>query len=66
MKNITFEDFFGKWFHVLNLDQSLTARLVSNVDNPILIDQCYSTAAAVCAEFPSNLTISDVHCMLNY
>ena len=35
---------------------------VSNVDNPILIDQCYSTPAATCAEFPSTLTISDIHC----
>ncbi|KAI0642765.1 pectin lyase-like protein [Trametes meyenii] len=34
---------------------------VQNVDNPILIDQCYSTAANVCAKYPSNLTISDVH-----
>ncbi|OJT08832.1 hypothetical protein TRAPUB_259 [Trametes pubescens] len=32
-----------------------------NVDNPILIDQCYSTPADVCAQFPSNLSISDVH-----
>ncbi|KAI0676372.1 pectin lyase-like protein [Trametes maxima] len=34
---------------------------VQNVDNPILIDQCYSTAAGVCAKYPSNLSISDVH-----
>ncbi|KIJ24931.1 glycoside hydrolase family 28 protein, partial [Sphaerobolus stellatus SS14] len=34
---------------------------VENVDNPILIDQCYMTAANVCAEFPSTLIISDVH-----
>ncbi|KAI0077403.1 pectin lyase-like protein [Panus rudis PR-1116 ss-1] len=34
---------------------------VSNVDFPILINQCYSTPADVCAQFPSNLTISDVH-----
>ncbi|EIN05315.1 hypothetical protein PUNSTDRAFT_146014 [Punctularia strigosozonata HHB-11173 SS5] len=34
---------------------------VANVDHPILIDQCYSTAAATCAEFPSTLSISDVH-----
>ncbi|KAM5537637.1 hypothetical protein V8D89_008715 [Ganoderma adspersum] len=34
---------------------------VSNVDNPVLIDQCYSTAADICAQFPSKLTISDVH-----
>ncbi|KIJ37292.1 glycoside hydrolase family 28 protein [Sphaerobolus stellatus SS14] len=32
-----------------------------NVDNLILIDQCYMTAANVCAEFPSTLIISDVH-----
>ncbi|CDO70563.1 Glycoside Hydrolase Family 28 protein [Trametes cinnabarina] len=34
---------------------------VKNVDNPILINQCYSTAADVCAQYPSNLSISDVH-----
>ncbi|KAI0325169.1 pectin lyase-like protein [Cubamyces sp. BRFM 1775] len=34
---------------------------VENVQNPILIDQCYSTAADVCAQYPSNLNISDVH-----
>ncbi|KAK7686032.1 hypothetical protein QCA50_010843 [Cerrena zonata] len=34
---------------------------VSNVDNPILINQCYSTPAATCAQFPSTLAISDVH-----
>ncbi|KAI0828649.1 pectin lyase-like protein [Trametes gibbosa] len=34
---------------------------VENVDNPVLIDQCYSTPADVCAQFPSNLSISDVH-----
>ncbi|KAI8972908.1 pectin lyase-like protein [Trametes punicea] len=34
---------------------------VQNVDNPILIDQCYNTPANVCAQYPSNLTISDVH-----
>ncbi|KAH9852246.1 pectin lyase-like protein [Lenzites betulinus] len=34
---------------------------VQNVDNPVLIDQCYSTPADVCAQFPSNLSISDVH-----
>jgi len=34
---------------------------VNKVDNPVLINQCYSTPAAVCAQFPSNLSISDVH-----
>lgn len=34
---------------------------VTNVDNPIIIDQCYSTPAETCKEFPSTLTISDVH-----
>jgi len=34
---------------------------VENVDNPVLINQCYETAASVCAQFPSTLTISDVH-----
>lgn len=35
---------------------------VSNVDVPIYINQCYSTNAAVCAQYPSRLSISDVHC----
>ncbi|KAI9065287.1 glycoside hydrolase family 28 protein [Trametes sanguinea] len=34
---------------------------VKNVDNPVLINQCYSTDANVCAQYPSNLSISDVH-----
>ncbi|KAI0918829.1 hypothetical protein AcW1_009462 [Taiwanofungus camphoratus] len=34
---------------------------VYDVDYPILIDQCYDTDASVCAEYPSTLTISDVH-----
>ncbi|KZT03751.1 glycoside hydrolase family 28 protein [Laetiporus sulphureus 93-53] len=34
---------------------------VYNVDNPILIDQCYDTSASMCEEYPSNLTISDIH-----
>ncbi|CAL1699407.1 unnamed protein product [Somion occarium] len=34
---------------------------VTNVANPILIDQCYSTDPDICAEFPSTVTISDVH-----
>ena len=34
---------------------------VENVDNPILIDQCYMTPAATCAQFPSTLSIADVH-----
>ncbi|KAI0631224.1 pectin lyase-like protein [Trametes polyzona] len=34
---------------------------VENVDHPILIDQCYSTPAETCAQYPSNLSISDVH-----
>ncbi|KAN0078074.1 polygalacturonase [Tylopilus felleus] len=34
---------------------------VNNVDNPIYLDQCYDTATNVCAEFPSTLTISDIH-----
>ncbi|KAI0261285.1 pectin lyase fold/virulence factor [Gloeopeniophorella convolvens] len=32
----------------------------TNVDNPIIIDQCYETDASVCAEFPSNTLIQDV------
>ncbi|KAI0760371.1 pectin lyase-like protein [Fomes fomentarius] len=34
---------------------------VENVDNPIYINQCYSTKADVCAQYPSTLSISDVH-----
>jgi len=34
---------------------------VSNVDNPITVNQCYETSAETCKEFPSTLTISDVH-----
>ncbi|EGN97569.1 glycoside hydrolase family 28 protein [Serpula lacrymans var. lacrymans S7.3] len=34
---------------------------VVNVDNPITVDQCYDTDAAACAEYPSQLNISDVH-----
>ncbi|EMD35621.1 glycoside hydrolase family 28 protein [Gelatoporia subvermispora B] len=34
---------------------------VGDVDNPITLNQCYETDATICAEFPSNLTISDVH-----
>jgi len=34
---------------------------VENCDHPILIDQCYSTPADVCAQFPSTVAISDVH-----
>ncbi|KLO15113.1 glycoside hydrolase family 28 protein [Schizopora paradoxa] len=32
----------------------------SNVDNPLIIDQCYMTNASACAEFPSNTLIQDV------
>ncbi|KAG7451641.1 glycoside hydrolase family 28 protein [Guyanagaster necrorhizus] len=33
---------------------------VSNVDNPIVIDQCYETSSSQCSEFPSNTFIEDV------
>ena len=42
--------------------ESQIVRAVTNVDNPITINQCYSTPADVCAQFPSTLSISDVHC----
>jgi len=32
----------------------------SAVDHPVVIDQCYMTAAPVCAQFPSNTFIQDV------
>ncbi|KAH9919866.1 glycoside hydrolase family 28 protein [Fomitopsis serialis] len=31
------------------------------VDDPVVIDQCYETDASVCAEYPSQLSISDIH-----
>ncbi|KZT71881.1 glycoside hydrolase family 28 protein [Daedalea quercina L-15889] len=31
------------------------------VDDPIVIDQCYETDASTCAEYPSQLSISDIH-----
>ncbi|KAH9833270.1 pectin lyase-like protein [Rhodofomes roseus] len=31
------------------------------VDDPIVIDQCYFTDASVCEEYPSQLSISDIH-----
>jgi len=31
-----------------------------NVDNPVVIDQCYMTNATACAQFPSNTFIQDV------
>ncbi|KAJ0360461.1 hypothetical protein COL154_007555 [Colletotrichum chrysophilum] len=34
---------------------------MKNVDLPIVIDQCYMTSAAACAQHPSGVTISDVH-----
>ncbi|KAI0792449.1 pectin lyase-like protein [Abortiporus biennis] len=34
---------------------------VSNVENPIIIDQCFATDPQVCSEFPSTVIISDVH-----
>ncbi|GBE83849.1 Probable exopolygalacturonase [Sparassis crispa] len=34
---------------------------VYHVDNPILINQCYFTNASICQQYPSNLSISDVH-----
>ncbi|TFY58043.1 hypothetical protein EVJ58_g6663 [Rhodofomes roseus] len=34
---------------------------VYNVDNPMYLNQCYSTPAATCEEYPSTLSISDIH-----
>jgi len=31
-----------------------------NVDYPVIIDQCYMTAASVCAAYPSNTYIEDI------
>ncbi|KAH6612125.1 pectin lyase fold/virulence factor [Boeremia exigua] len=34
---------------------------VQNVQLPVVIDQCYQTAADTCASYPSKVAISDVH-----
>ncbi|WYZ36351.1 hypothetical protein EsH8_XIII_000003 [Colletotrichum jinshuiense] len=34
---------------------------MQNVDLPIVIDQCYQTSAATCAQYPSGVRISDIH-----
>ncbi|KAJ3835545.1 pectin lyase fold/virulence factor [Lentinula raphanica] len=34
--------------------------VVSDVDNPVVIDQCYETSADDCEEFPSNVFIQDI------
>jgi len=34
---------------------------VNNTDFPITTNQCYSTAAAICAAYPSKVSISNVH-----
>ncbi|KAJ3882280.1 glycoside hydrolase family 28 protein [Lentinula edodes] len=34
--------------------------VVSNVDSPVVIDQCYETSADDCEEFPSNVFIQDI------
>ncbi|KAF7782744.1 CAZyme family GH28 [Agaricus bisporus var. burnettii] len=34
--------------------------VVSNVDHPVVIDQCYMTSASECAQFPSNTFIEDI------
>ncbi|KAF5365182.1 hypothetical protein D9758_005343 [Tetrapyrgos nigripes] len=34
--------------------------IMNKVDNPVVIDQCYMTAADACAEFPSNTFIQDI------
>ncbi|KDQ58920.1 glycoside hydrolase family 28 protein [Jaapia argillacea MUCL 33604] len=35
--------------------------IAQSVDTPIYINQCYSTNLTICAEYPSTLSISDVH-----
>ena len=32
----------------------------SNVDSPVVIDQCYETSASDCAKYPSNTYIQDI------
>ena len=32
----------------------------TNVDNPVVIDQCYETSADDCAKYPSNTYIQDI------
>lgn len=63
-QNVTFEDFY-----VDNVDNPIYLNQVRRPLAPntraYLTDtrsQCYETAANICAEYPSTLSISDVHC----
>jgi galacturan 1,4-alpha-galacturonidase len=47
--------------HLMAQNITFSDFLVQNVDNPITINQCYSTPADICAQFSSNVNISDVH-----
>jgi galacturan 1,4-alpha-galacturonidase len=35
--------------------------IMLNVDAPIVIDQCYETSDSTCVQYPSRVTIEDVH-----
>lgn len=61
-QNVTFEEFY-----VNNVDKPIYLNQVRRLENTPAhstdaCSQCYQTAANVCAEYPSTVTISDVHC----
>ena len=39
---------------------TFTGFIESNVDNPVIIDQCYETSDSNCAKYPSNTYIQDI------
>ncbi|CCL99569.1 uncharacterized protein FIBRA_01587 [Fibroporia radiculosa] len=63
VQNITFEDFYGGCLDLPVIVSTIinVMSLVYEVDSPIITDQCYFTSTAQCEEYPSKLTISDVH-----
>ena len=61
-QNVTFQDFYvNNVNYPIYLNQ---VRLPQIVRAPLtdIYSQCYFTPANVCAEYPSTVTISDVHC----
>ena len=39
---------------------TFTGFVETNVDNPVVIDQCYMTSDSNCAKYPSNTYIQDI------
>ncbi|KAL4072085.1 pectin lyase fold/virulence factor [Scleroderma citrinum] len=35
---------------------------LTDIDHPILVDQCYSTSTDICAKHPSQVKLSNIHC----